>query len=389
MTGRVSFMAGIRFHKVAAIAVLVATALWVGTGEFSSVGSAQDEAAAPSAAPADARPAATETPRRTVAVLQPPRVDHARTIRLSGQTEADKRVALASRAAGIIAELPIRQGTTIEAGDLVLRLDAEGKEAAVETARQLLSQREAEANAAERLGQSGSLPRLQVDAARSALASARSQLELAEADLARNEVRAPFAGVIDRVTAEEGASIGQGGEIATLIRLDPIVAVGEVSEREVGYVSRGDRAEVRLVDGNVVAGDVRFVSRDANAQTRTYRVEVEIENPDARVPAGMTAEVTLRAAPVEAVVLPRSVVTLSGEGDLGIRGVDDEDKVVFYPIDLVDDTANGLYLAGVPADARIIVAGQDLVREGETVTAVTADEATIQRLVGEFTGGSQ
>jgi multidrug efflux system membrane fusion protein len=378
-------MARFRFHKVAAIAVLVVTAVWIGTGEFSSVGSAQVEAPATPAAEA------TETPAvlRTVAVVVPPRVDHARSIRLSGQTEADKRVTLAARAAGIIAELPIRQGEPVEAGDLILRLDAEGKEAAVETARQLLVQREAEANAAERLGQSGSLPRLQVDAARSALAQARSQLELAEADLARNEVRAPFAGTIDRITAEEGASIGQGGEIATLIRLDPIIAIGQVSEREIGFVSRGDSAEVRLVSGDTVEGRVRFVSRDANPQTRTYRVEVEVPNPDGQVPAGMTAEVTLRGTSVPAVVLPRSVVTLSGAGDLGIRGVDEESKVVFFPIDLVDDTTSGLYLGGVPEDARVIVAGQDLVTEGETVNAVEADEATVQRLIGEVTGNSQ
>ncbi len=378
-------MAGIRFHKAAAIAVLVVTAVWVGTGEFSSVGSAQVET------PATPATEASETPAvlRTVAVVVPPRVDHARSIRLSGQTEADKRVTLAARAAGIIAELPIAQGEPVEAGDLILRLDAEGKEAAVETARQLLVQREAEANAAERLGQSGSLPRLQVDAARSALAQARSQLELAEADLARNEVRAPFAGTIDRITAEEGASIAQGGEIATLIRLDPIIAIGQVSEREIGFVSRGDSAEVRLVSGATVEGRVRFVSRDANPQTRTYRVEVEVANPDGRVPAGMTAEVTLRGTSVPAVVLPRSVVTLSGEGDLGIRGVDAENKVVFFPIDLVDDTTRGLYLGGVPDDARVIVAGQDLVTEGETVNAVEADEATVQRLIGEVTGNSQ
>lgn len=378
-------MARFRFHKVAAIAVLVVTAVWIGTGEFSSVGSAQVEAPATPAAEAPETPAVL----RTVAVVVPPRVDHARSIRLSGQTEADKRVTLAARAAGIIAELPIRQGEPVEAGDLILRLDAEGKEAAVETARQLLVQREAEANAAERLGQSGSLPRLQVDAARSALAQARSQLELAEADLARNEVRAPFAGTIDRITAEEGASIGQGGEIATLIRLDPIIAIGQVSEREIGFVSRGDSAEVRLVSGDTVEGRVRFVSRDANPQTRTYRVEVEVPNPDGQVPAGMTAEVTLRGTSVPAVVLPRSVVTLSGAGDLGIRGVDEESKVVFFPIDLVDDTTSGLYLGGVPEDARVIVAGQDLVTEGETVNAVEADEATVQRLIGEVTGNSQ
>lgn len=372
-------MSRFRFHKVAAIAVLVATGAWMLTGEFSSVGSA-----APDEADRVVTEARTERPPRLVAVVDAPRVVHARTIQVSGRTEANQRAVLAARVAGIVQELPVRQGENVEAGDLVMRLDTEGKEAAVETARQLLAQRETEFAATERLVDSGNLPRLQLDNARSALASARSQLEAAEAEVGRLEVRAPFPGIVDRVRPEVGSSVSQGAEIATLIRLDPIIAVGEVSERDVGFIRRGQPASVRLVDGRVIDGEIRFVSRDASAQTRTFRVEVAIPNPDAEIPAGMTAEITLRAQPVESVMLPRSVITLSAKGDLGIRGVDSSENVVFHPIDIVDDTPTGLYLAGIPASVRIIVAGQELVTEGERVNAVPADEDTIRRLVGEF-----
>ncbi|MCO6388206.1 efflux RND transporter periplasmic adaptor subunit [Aliihoeflea sp. 40Bstr573] len=371
-------MSKFKFHKVAAIAVFVATAAWVTTGEFSSVGSAQNETGSQ-----ESEAPQVEAKRHTVAVVRPPRVEHSRAIRMSGLTEADKRSVLAARSAGIIAELPISKGQTVQAGDLILRLDAEGKEAAVETARQLLSQREAEAQAAERLVQSGSLPRLQADNARSALAAARSQLEEALAELTRNEVRAPFSGLIDRVNVEIGGSVMLGTEIATILALDPIVATGEVGERDLGYVTRGDRAEVRLVNGDVVEGEIRYISRDASSQTRTFQVEVAIDNPDNDIPAGMTTEMTLRAKPVESVRLPRSVVTLSMEGDLGIRAVDPAGKVLFVPIDLVDDTPEGLMLAGIPADARVIVSGQDLVAEGDTVNAIEADEETIRGLAGE------
>lgn len=371
-------MSKFKFHKFAAIAVFVATAAWVATGEFSSVGSAQDEQATEKTeAPK------VEAKRHTVAVVRPPRIEHSRAIRMSGLTEADKRSVLAARSAGIIAELPIAKGQMVKAGELILRLDAEGKEAAVETARQLLSQREAEAEAAERLVQSGSLPRLQADNARSALSAARSELEMAEAELVRNEVRAPFSGLIDRVNVEIGGSVMQGTEIATILALDPIIATGEVGERDLGYVNRGDRADVRLVNGDVVEGEIRYISRDASSQTRTFQVEVAIDNENNEIPAGMTTEMTLRAQPVESVRLPRSVVTLSTEGDLGIRSVDGDDKVVFHPIDLVDDTPEGLVLAGIPADARVIVSGQDLVAEGDTVHAVEADEDTIRSLTGE------
>ena len=374
----------IRFHKLAAVVVLVGFAAWVGTGVFSSVGSAS----------VDNKPKAAEVeqpkpPVRTVAVVTPPRATYARAIRISGLTEADKRAVLATRVAGVIAELPVKQGQHVKAGDLVLMLAAEEKISAVDNAKQLLVQRQAELEAALRLMKTGNLPKLQLETARTNLTLAQSQLEAMQAELDRNEVKAPFDGIIDRVPVELGSAVMQGGEVATILSLDPIVARGEVSESDLGYLKIGDKANVRLVSGQIVDGTVRYISRDASSATRTFRIEVAIPNADGALPAGMTAEISLSAQPTDAVMLPRSVVTLGDKGDLGIRAVDKNNKVVFYPIDLVDDSPKGLVLGGIPKDARIIVQGQDLVTEGDTVNAVEADPAMIKKLIGEATGATQ
>lgn len=389
-----------RFHKLAAIVVLVGFAAWMVTGEFSSVGSAAadnepkaGEVEQPKAADAGkAKPSEAEQPKaplRTVATIIPPRRTYARAIRISGLTEADKRAVLATRVAGVIDKLPVKQGQRVKTGDLVLMLAAEEKLSAVSNAKQLLVQRQAELDAALRLAKTGNLPKLQLDTARSNLTSAQALLETAQAELDRNEVKAPFDGVIDRVPVELGSSVMQGGEVATILSLDPVIARGEVSERDLGYLKIGDKANVRLVSGQNVEGTVRYISRDASSATRTFRVEIAIPNPEGTIPAGMTAEIALSAQPTDAVILPRSVVTLGDKGDLGIRAVDKDDKVVFFPIDLVDDTPTGLVLGGIRADARIIVAGQELVKEGEVVKPVEADRATIQKLLGEATAGTQ
>ncbi|MFC6490959.1 biotin/lipoyl-binding protein, partial [Nitratireductor sp. GCM10026969] len=127
-------MPKVKFHKIAAVAVLIATAAWIATGEFSSVGSATQEAEAARAEAEPERPAEVKTVQATM----PSRLEHARTIRISGQTEADKRAVLAARTAGIVDELPVSEGEAVEKGDLIMRLEAEGKEAAVESARQAL-----------------------------------------------------------------------------------------------------------------------------------------------------------------------------------------------------------------------------------------------------------
>jgi multidrug efflux system membrane fusion protein len=377
-------MARFRLHKLAALAVLVGVGAWVATGEFSSVGSAQNEAPA-------APPETVEQPKaplRTVAVITPPRLMHARAIRISGHTEAEKRVTLATRVMGVIESLPVKQGERVERGDLVMRLDASDKEAAIRMAESVVTQRQAEASAAERLVAGGNAPKLQADQARAALATAKSQLENAKAELAQYEIHAPYNGLIDRVPVQRGSTILAGAEVATLINLDPLLAIGEVSERDLRYLKLGNVADIQLVDGKIVKGTLRYISRDASSATRTFRIEVAIPNEDKALPAGMTAEITLLADQTDSVMLPRSVVTLSADGDLGVRAVDKDNKVVFFPIDLVDDTPNGLVLAGIPADARVIVAGQDLVTEGNEVKPVEADAATIQKLIGEATDGT-
>ncbi|WP_340161551.1 efflux RND transporter periplasmic adaptor subunit [uncultured Hoeflea sp.] len=364
-----------RFHTVAAFVVLAVSAAWVLTGEFSSIGSAAqesgDEPKAERAAPA------TEKALRTVAVIEPDFIQHNRIIRISGVTAPDKRTTLATRSAGILGELKVEKGDRVQAGDVILVLDGAEKQAMVDTAKALLDQRRKEADNVERLVKTGIAPTTQMDNARSALASARSQLETAQAEIDRLTVVAPFSGVIDQVKVEEGSWLPSGEAAAVLLQLDPVVALGEVSEREISHVNVGREADVRLISGEIVSGTVRHVSLEATAGTRTFPIEVAIPNPDNKVPSGMTAEIMVKSEAVRAVKLPRSVVTLDPAGNLGLRILKGDGTVGFVPIDLIDDTPGGLILSGVPEDAKIIVAGQDLVSDGEAVNAVPADSSMI------------
>jgi multidrug efflux system membrane fusion protein len=333
--------------------------------------------------------AAPDKVLRTVAVLEPDFIEHNRIIRISGVTAPDKRTTLATRSAGILGELKVKKGDTVQAGDAVLILEAAEKQAMVDTARALLDQREKEAENIERLVKEGISPTTQSDSARSALASARSQLETAQAELDRLTVVAPFSGIIDQVMVEEGSWLPSGEAAAVLLQLDPVVALGEVSEREISHVTVGSEADVRLISGEIVSGTVRHVSLEATSGTRTFPIEIAIANPDRKIPAGMTAEIMIKSEPVRAVRLPRSVVTLDVAGNLGLRILNADGTVGFVPIDLVDDSPSGLVLSGVPEDARIIVAGQDLVSDGEAVNAVAADNSLITGATGDGAEQSQ
>ncbi|MEO1747970.1 MAG: efflux RND transporter periplasmic adaptor subunit, partial [Pseudomonadota bacterium] len=218
------------------------------------------------------------------------------------------------------------------------------------------------------------------------VAEAEADLARLKAEIDRLDIEAPFDGVLDVVNVELGSAVSPGVAVGTLIALDPIIGVGEINEQDLPLIGVGDIASLRLVSGQVVEGKVRYISREANPATRTYEVEVEVANPDLAIPSGMTAEVILRGKPVLATPAPRSIITLDSRGNLGVRSVDDENKVVFHPIDIVDDSSDALILGGIPEGARVIVTGQNIVSDDQTVDPQPVEQDIIDALIEEVRG---
>ena len=370
-------------HRIAALVVLIAAGAWIATGEFAAVGSngsAQaDTSAAAAEAPAEAT-AGAQTPEvapliRTVAGVVPVFADHARKIRMSGSTAPDKRAVLAARAEGIVNQLTLTKGDAVAADTVVMTLEGPETVARARIAEIALAQREREFAVAQRLFDGGNTPEIELTSARSARDAAGAELTLARAAVDRLELKAPFGGLVDTVDVELGEWVQTGAPIATILSLDPILVKAEVSERDIGHIVPGAKALIRLVNGTELQGTVRFLAREASAETRTFPVEIALPNPDAAIPSGMTADVELFAATVQAVVVPKSVITLSEEGRIGLRVAGADNVARFVEVEIVDDVDAGLVVTGVPQDVRIIVAGQDLVRDGDTV--IIADGAKV------------
>lgn len=363
-----------RASRVAAVGLLLAAVVWVGSGHFlpSETRSAAVE-----------RPANGDTPFR-VGVVETREAPHRRRLVLSGRTEADRKVTVMARTAGIIREVRVKKGDRVEQGDILAVLSDEAHDAQVARARALLEQKRREREAREQLIQRGTLPRLQIHDLEAQEKAAEAALALAEAERERLLVRAPWPGVVNAVPAEVGQGIASGpigsaNEIAQLLSLDPIVAVAELSERHLADARVGARAEIRLVTGETVAGTVRYISRSASATTRTYRVDVAAPNADGRIPDGITVEVTILLEPVLATRVPRSALIFSARGELGVRVVRGDDTVDFLPVTLVEDEQQFMWVAGVGSGTRLIVRGQDFVREGQRVEAVAAPDVQTAR----------
>ena len=105
----------------------------------------------------------------------------------------------------------------------------------------------------------------------------------------------------------------------------------------------------------------------ADPETRTFRVELEVPNEGYKLRSGVTAEITFKTNSVEAHFLSPAYLTLNDSGVLGLRAVDAENMVKFYPVRILADTPDGIWVQGLPETVRLIVVGQDFVRDGDKV----------------------
>jgi multidrug efflux system membrane fusion protein len=364
----------IKASRITAVGVVAAAVLWIASGHLMPRDSADSQAAI----------RASETkaqPLFRVAVAAAAVEPHAPTLTLSGRTEADHKVAITARTGGTLTELKVKRGQHVKKGDVVAVLSDDARQAQVAQAEALVDQRKAELDAKRSLISSGALPKLDLVNLESQYKTAQAALSSARAELDRSIVRAPWDGVITDVPAEVGGATFSmaGKEIATLVALDPMLAVVEVSERKLAGIKVGEQAEVKLITGQSVPGRVRYVSKSASATTRTYRVEVEMANADGKIPDGITAEVVVSLKAVPSTKVPRSALTISSAGDIGVRIVGDGDKVKFVPVQIVEDLQATMWLAGISENSRVIVRGQDFVHEGQQVATVDAASESAER----------
>jgi membrane fusion protein, multidrug efflux system len=327
-----------------------------------------------------------ERPRTAVAATWSEAQPVERLLTLYGDIEPDQAVIVRAETAGQVAEVIARRGAEVEPGDVVARLGMDDRMARMRRAEAQVAGEEGDYEAARQLAEQGHAPQLRVDTALAELEAARAELEAIQLEIENTTIRAPIEGVVNRVIAERGHYVGIGGEVAEIIDNDPLVAVVQVPQHAIARVSAGGPARVSVIGREPLQGTVRFIAPLAEAATRTFRVEIELPNPERSLPSGISAEVIIPTATVMAHKVSPAIVSLDEQGVVGIKTVDEEGLVAFHPIELVRAEPDGVWVTGVPEQARLITVGQGFVSAGEQVEVrEVPGEAELVERIG--TGG--
>ncbi|MDG4718191.1 MULTISPECIES: efflux RND transporter periplasmic adaptor subunit [Thalassospira] len=350
--------------RLIAILLVLGTVVWIGSAYL---GEDTAEAANPSEQQVTEEPA---KPRASVRAITSKAVDHVDYLRISGRTEAAISVDIRSETEARVTEIGALKGQSVKKGDLIAKLSVDDRLARVEKARALVAQRELEHSAAKSLAEKNYRSKTGVAQTLALLEEARADLTIARTELNNTEIRAPFDGIVENRPAEVGDLLSVGDTVATLIQSDPMLVVAQVPEHSISAIEPGQLASVMLYDGTRHDGVVRYTARVSDNNTRTFRVEVEINNADLRIPDGMTAQLQIPVGTKRAHQVLPSVLTLNDAGELGVRAITEGNEVAFLPVELQGGSRERVWIGGLPQEFELIVVGHDWVKEGAIVDVV-------------------
>lgn len=336
--------------------------LWLLSGQ---IGSGDDDVADPATTVA-----ALEAPQNSVRVRTQSAEKIMRTIIVNGKTAPARIVELSAETDGRIEYIGADRGANADENDLIVRMDERDRNARLAQARATVKQREVEYEGRVRLKTESYVSEAQLQEAIALLEAARTELTRAELDLEYMLVQAPFDGALQSRVVEVGDFVKTGDPIATFVDNRTIIVSANLSEFDAKYVNVGDTAEARLATGEQIEGTIRYVAPVADESTRTFAVELEVDNRDGSLRAGGTAELLIPAELVYAHRISPSLLTLDDAGNVGLKIISGNGEVEFIVADVALSTSDGIWVTGLPDTATIITVGQGFVTDGSFVTAV-------------------
>lgn len=314
-------------------------------------------------------------------------------MRLVGTIHPRLRTVIAAEVAGLVADLPVEMGDAIEKGQLLCKLrdvtrvaaHAEAMarlaelKAALDEANAMLAKAEFENRRMTSLWEGNRSSEKEYTDARSDFRAAQGRANQAEfavkgqqavvdvlADnLAQTEIRAPFDGVIVTKRTEVGAWVEQGGEIVEVLDLSVARARVNVPEAIIQYCTVGSDA---LVTVDALTKDysakVTRVIPDADERARTFPVEIDIENTERTLRAGMFVSVAVPAGDSgERLVIPKDAVVVRGTSRMifVIREGEQGPMAMPLAVSIISEVKDRVAIetAGLNAGDRVVIRGNE------------------------------
>jgi len=296
---------------------------------------------------------------------------YAETVRVRGRTQAFRHVEVRSEQAGRIVSEPVLRGARVSKGDLLCEIAIDDRDSNLQEAVSRQEQAEFEYAASRDLQSRGLQSDVIVAQLKSALESSKAAVARAELALQRTKIVAPFDGIAETRSVELGDLLNAGAVCASVLDDSPMLLVGVVPEQDIGSLRVGAKVNAELLTGQQVTGSVSYLARAADNISRSYRIEVEVDPAFTDIRQGITAEILVNSADIQAHLIPSSSLTLDDSGRIGVKTIGANNMVELHNVTIVGDNTSainpGVWVTGLSGNVNLITLGQEVVFPGQQV----------------------
>jgi RND family efflux transporter MFP subunit len=306
-------------------------------------------------------------------VLQKPVMGSlSRSIRLTGITESRSTVTVLPRISGLLNEITVSMGDEVELGQLIALVDDEIYRLTLNKAQAALSGAEATYKRIETLYKSNSVPPQSYDEALAAYEAAHAQYSMAELNLKWCEIRSPIDGTVLDTHREEGALISPEVPLLTIADLESPELSLNIPEQYYGRFrdrSKSMHIVIRIpaLENADLSGRVRQVAPWIAPESKTFKLQLDVDDPEKLIRPGMFATVLIELDLLEETFI-LGWDTLDTEGKLWYLDSDDLPRRMKYEPLLEGD--EGFQAPEGMEEYFFIVEGQHFLSEGHELRII-------------------
>ena len=288
-------------------------------------------------------------------------------VRASGVTEPIYTISVIARRSGIVTDILVTEGMNVKKGQIIATLDKENLDVDLEAAISAEKSAQQSFDIAEKLGKNYA-SNLELVQSEAALKQAKAQVAGIKQQIEYTKLKAQKSGILEELFLETGQLIQKDRSVFTIMGMEKMKLIAPVPQTQIGKISLNDNVVVTIPGIEEKIGKVKRIASAANQATRTFDVEVEIENEDGSVRAGMSSEVSIVIDQAKAFSVSPAHLAISEDGSLRVKVVNDENVVSIVDVKLIRASGNMAYVSGLNDGDLMLTTGQAFVSAGEKIT---------------------
>lgn len=289
------------------------------------------------------------------------------TLRTSGASKASKKINLLSETSGQIYRIHHKKGHLLNINETLATIQLDDRSQSLKQVRAAYELAKHNLSIISTLAKDEFRSDINLKTAQVEYETAATNLAKMEKEIKNTVIAAPFKGVLGDVFLEEGSVVAPGTPVGTLLNLDPILIQVYVSEKDYNGIALNNTVQIGFANDTKLSGKISFISSIADPKTHMFLVEVSADNPDFKIPEGVTAYVSIPTIELKIHKINPSVLSIDQAGNIAVKVLNAENIVESYPVKIAQSVGDTLWVTGLPDDVIIIDYGSNFVNVGEKV----------------------